>query len=137
MIATKYNINKLRKKVDKLYYGCDQKLYINTYELREDACSLDVGIFIDGHMKQYLFEIITPVMFTDSFAINVQDNKMIWAETRNGEESYHPYYFDRTFFLNKKVITDEDIYNCVRYFTRKVLGCFMTWNIEILKQEEE
>ena len=135
MIAERYNSNKLKRYIEKVYWENGQKLLLEPMEVM--PCD-NVDIFLG---KKYLFEIINYRCLLDdsgwwySFYIN-KTLPFKPYETMSfsllDEATYRPFYFDRTFFLRKETpITKEDICYCARYFTEKILGSWSIFNIKI------
>ena len=148
------NLRKLKKKIDKLYWKTNQRLYITThcyFNKRNDfhadiyATTLDKNPW--SKKSIYLFEITTLNCFTD-LIIRPEWSKLkepskedfITISTLN-EASYTPFYIGipyRVFTLKKfGCITEKDIKKCVKYFTRKILDMWCIWNVNINLEYEK
>ncbi len=62
-----------------------------------------------------------------------RDKKDFYGKSLLVESAHTPFYMNQTFTFKKFTnITKEDIYNCTKYLTRKILDCWMVWNYDVI-----
>lgn len=148
-------LRKLEKRVDKLYWKSDQRLYISTHCLFNKKNDFYVEIHAtspdkDPYGKEsiYLFAMQTLSSFYESeirghnIVTKVEYSKKDRYTTSCLVESAHqPFYIGRPWrvFTLKKFgcIKKEDIKKCVKYFLRKVIDCWGIFNIDVTVEYEK
>ena len=138
-------LRKLKRLINKLYWKNGQHLYITTYEdfywKPENRHNLEIALTNKEGNKfyTYLFRIRTLEDFyeSDYTILKYFGEPRLFTTSLLHEASYTPLYFDRIFTLKKFTpITEEDIYDCMIYFLRKVLNEFLVSNIKLVLKRE-
>ena len=134
-------LKKLKKKIRFLYEKNNQHLYITTdVDLSYKPSFVDVwAVDKNGEnydWKYFLFEISTYEKFIGIDRLFKSYFREIPLRTVYfyGEIAYTPLYLRREFTLRKfGSVTEKDVYNCVKYLMKEVLGMWNIWNIELVK----
>lgn len=150
-------LRKLKKKLDKLYHQNGQHLYVTVecyFNRKNDWCADVYATTKDGNpwndKSVYMFEVRTLDCFKDwrprhyntldTHFTKIDYFKDLVETFDSVGASCAPLYIARPYrlFTLKKFgcLTEEDLYKCTRYFTRKVLDWWMCWNITVILQYE-
>lgn len=141
-------LKKLAKKLKKLYIKYGQVLYIKTDCYLDGEMDFYLDIYATNPEKDpfdkesiYLFDIQTLSNFSElhnrvydivTREYTIED---YYEKCEIVESAHTPFYFGRPYpiFTLKKLgsITESDVYKCVMYFLKKVLGCHFIFNIKI------
>lgn len=151
-------LSKLRKKLDKLYHNSDQFLYVTTHcyfngrnDWHADIYATPKDKYWTDKESIYLFDIQTLDTFKDwnprgPSSIHTHFRKIDYVNDQvetfdSVAASSAPLYIGRPYrvFTLKKFgnLTEEDIYNCTKYFCSEVLDWFWCWNIRVKLEYEK
>jgi len=134
-------LKRLSKFIDQYYWKNDQRLLVDSMEVRdkENDFSLDIVLLNKiGKYEKYLFEIQTLNVFEEYhltiysyFRENVLNRRsLLWMS------AHTPLYFNKVFTLKKfGNVTDDDIINCTKYFCSEVLYLWNIWNVSLKEQK--
>ena len=129
-------IKELTKFLKEWYWKNDQRLVVDTfddrtYEPHKNWCH-------DVHLKNendgtFLFSISN---YQAMFDMNRTNGGEIYDYFDTTTVASLPYYMNEHFFIRKWTpLTDEDIYDCTKYFVEKVLSLkYEIWNIRVNPQ---
>jgi hypothetical protein len=130
-------MKKLKEIIEKEYWKNNQRLYItNVYEKLHDYADICLCNKY-GEIIKLLFYVsnlkggddIDLITFYFKESRKIKVNEVV-------ELSNKPLYIDKQFTLKKfEKLTKDDILNCTEYFLRKILDCWLIFNIELVKEK--
>lgn len=125
-------MEKLTKKLKKLYNKNDQRLFINTFEELNDTYNEVYATDKNNSKHIWLFDIQTINNFKD-YKVTIKNKNHhynVYETFDLCEYSYTPFYLNRLFTLKEeKTITKDIILSCTNYFIKEILNIFSLFNI--------